>query len=86
MGITGHDVYPMHKAGKLQEINDYCRCDVLDTYFVFLRTRVLQGKLKLDEEQRLVAETRSWLEVRATATPVYAHYLEHWGEWRAPQD
>ena len=34
--------------GKLAEINNYCRCDVLDTYFVFLRTRVLVGQLTLD--------------------------------------
>ena len=34
-------VQDMYDAGRLAEINDYCRCDVLDTYFVFLRTRVL---------------------------------------------
>ena len=42
--------------GKLAEIHDYCRCDVLDTYFVFLRTRVLLGRLTLDEEQGIIAE------------------------------
>ncbi|MFN0052276.1 MAG: 3'-5' exonuclease [Planctomycetales bacterium] len=85
-GIDGSKVQDMYDAGQVQEINDYCRCDVLDTYFVFLRTRVLQGKLKLDDEQRLVSETRTWLESRAAATPVYAHYLEHWGEWNAPAE
>jgi predicted PolB exonuclease-like 3'-5' exonuclease len=48
MGITGHDVYPMHKAGKLQEINDYCACDTIDTYFVFLRTKVLMGHVTIE--------------------------------------
>jgi 3'-5' exonuclease len=85
-GVDGSQVQDMHDAGQVQEINDYCRCDVLDTYFVFLRTRVLLGKLKLEDEQTLVEETRKWLESRAEATPAYAHYLEHWGEWLPPTD
>jgi len=76
----------MHDAGQAQEINDYCRCDVLDTYFVFLRTRVLLGKLKLEEEQTLVGEVKTWLESKAPQVPVYGHYLEHWGEWLPPGD
>ncbi|HEY6565270.1 MAG TPA: 3'-5' exonuclease, partial [Pirellulaceae bacterium] len=40
MEITGYMVQDMYDAGRLQEITDYCRCDVLDTYFVFLRTQV----------------------------------------------
>jgi predicted PolB exonuclease-like 3'-5' exonuclease len=39
---SGDQVYGMYKNGKIQEINDYCMCDTLDTYFVFLRTRVLE--------------------------------------------
>ncbi|MSR57664.1 MAG: 3'-5' exonuclease [Planctomycetaceae bacterium] len=85
-GVDGSKVQDMYEAGQIQAINDYCRCDVLDTYFVFLRTRVLLGKLKLDEEQELVAETKAWLESRAETLPVYADYLKHWGEWAAPGD
>jgi predicted PolB exonuclease-like 3'-5' exonuclease len=84
--IDGSKVQDMYDAGQAQEINDYCRCDVLDTYFVFLRTRVLQGKLKLEEEQRLVADAKTFLEARASAVPAYAHYLEHWGEWQPPKE
>ena len=85
-GVDGSKVQDMFEAGKLQEINDYCRCDVLDTYFVFLRSRVLLGKLKLDEEQKLVAEVKTWLEDRAYSIAAYAHYLSHWGEWHPPVD
>ena len=70
--------------GKLAEINDYCRCDVLDTYFVFLRTSVLLGQLSLEDEQRLVQETRQWLEDQAEQSPAYQSYLEHWGSWHNP--
>jgi predicted PolB exonuclease-like 3'-5' exonuclease len=83
-GIDGSKIQDMLDAGQAQEINDYCRCDVLDTYFVFLRSRVLLGKLTLEEEQRIVAETKSWLESHAGERRAYAHYLEHWGDWQPP--
>ena len=35
MDVHGDMVQDMYDAGRLCEINDYCRCDVLDTYFVF---------------------------------------------------
>jgi predicted PolB exonuclease-like 3'-5' exonuclease len=85
-GIDGSQVQDLYDAGRADEINDYCRCDVLDTYFVFLRSRVLLGKLALDEEQRIVAETRDWLESQAGERKAFAHYLEHWGDWEPPPE
>jgi hypothetical protein len=83
-GIDGSKIQDMYDAGEVEAINDYCRCDVLDTYFVFLRSRVLLGKLPLDEEQRIVEETKIWLEQRQESHPSYAHYLQHWGDWQPP--
>ena len=85
-GIDGSQIQDMHDAGRIEEINDYCRCDVLDTYFVFLRTRVMLGKLSLDDEQQIVAATRRWLEEQAGASPAFRHYLDHWGDWDPPGD
>ena len=84
MEVQGHMVQDMYDEGKLSEINDYCRCDVLDTYFVFLRSRVLIGKLLIDEEQRIVAETKTWLEETSADVPVYQEYLDGWGDWQNP--
>lgn len=83
-GIDGSQIQGMYDAGRLEEINDYCRCDTLDTYFVFLRSRVLLGKLPIDEEQAIVEETKAWLESQAETSPAYRHYLEHWGDWEPP--
>jgi hypothetical protein len=77
-------VQDMYEAGRLAEINDYCRCDVLDTYFVFLRSRVVAGQLSLDTEQQLIAETKGWLETQAAASAAYRQYLDHWGDWPNP--
>ncbi|MGE3317456.1 MAG: ribonuclease H-like domain-containing protein [Planctomycetaceae bacterium] len=84
-GIDGSKIQDMYDAGKATEINDYCRCDVLDTYFVFLRSRVLLGKLSLADEQEIMDETKAWLEGEAKNCTAYRHYLEHWGDWQPPE-
>jgi 3'-5' exonuclease len=84
MDVQGFMVQDLYTEGKLAEINDYCRCDVLDTYFVFLRCAVLIGRLTLDQEQEIVATTRQWLEQQSEAMPVYGTYLERWGSWENP--
>ena len=84
MDVQGDMVQDMFDAGRLAEINDYCRCDVLDTYFVFLRTRVLLGQLTLEAEQQLIAQTKQWLESKADGSPAYRVYLDHWGDWANP--
>jgi len=84
MDVQGHMVQDMHDAGRLAEINDYCRCDVLDTYFVFLRSRVLMGQLPLETEQMIVAETKKWLEDNAERVAAFSMYLDRWGDWVNP--
>ncbi|MFV1968296.1 MAG: 3'-5' exonuclease [Pirellulaceae bacterium] len=84
MAVQGDMVQDLYNEGKLDEINDYCRCDVLDTYFVFLRVAVLLGRLPLDEEQQIVTETKEWLSDRAADSAAYRAYLEHWGDWPNP--
>jgi 3'-5' exonuclease len=90
MDVQGHMVQDLFNDGKLAEINDYCRCDVLDTYFVFLRSRVMVGQLDLAREQELIGTTKQWLLQRADENAqaggrhAYAMYLENWGDWQNP--
>ena len=84
MEVAGYMVQDLYDAGKLEEINAYCRCDVLDTYFIFLRTRVLVGELTLANEQKLVAQTRDWIKERSQRDSACRLYLEHWGDWPNP--
>jgi predicted PolB exonuclease-like 3'-5' exonuclease len=78
---SGSQVEDLYRRGRLQEINDYCLQDVLDTYFVFLRTRVLAGKLRLEAEQALVEEAKEWLEARSASMPALGSYLKAFGAW-----
>lgn len=84
MDVQGDMVQDMVDAGRLAEINDYCRCDVLDTYFVFLRSRVLTGQLTLSVEQQIIAATKQWLEEKAEHVGAYRLYLDRWGDWPNP--
>jgi predicted PolB exonuclease-like 3'-5' exonuclease len=79
--VRGEKVYPMFLEGKIQEINDYCVFDTLDTYFVLLRTRVLTGELSLEDEHRAVLRAREWLQQQVGALPALQTYLDNWGDW-----
>ena len=83
MDVQGCMVQDLYEQGELERINNYCRCDVLDTYFVFLRTAVLTGMLTLESEQQIVEETKQWLEQRQD-NPAYSSYLASWGDWTSP--
>ncbi len=78
---SGDQVHEMFRQGKMKEINDYCVQDVLDTYFVFLRTRVLLGELGIDAEQDIVRRTRDFLFVNKEKVSAYESYLKNWGDW-----
>ena len=81
MDVQGHMVQDLYNEGRLEEINDYCRCDALDTYFVFLRSRVLLGQISLDQEQQIIDEAKAWLVARSVERRAYQLYLERWGDW-----
>jgi predicted PolB exonuclease-like 3'-5' exonuclease len=76
--VQGDMVLDLHRQGKHHEISEYCRCDVLDTYFVFLRLQVLMGRITSDIENELVAQTRRMLEEQSDKHLGYRTYLQAW--------
>ncbi len=76
--VQGDMVLEMYRAGQLSEISEYCRCDVLDTYFVFLRVQVLMGRLTVEKETELIEATRGMLERQSGDHIGYRRYLEAW--------
>ena len=45
VGVDGKDVGPMVHAGRIEEVRNYCLCDVVQTAGVFLRVQLLRGEL-----------------------------------------
>jgi predicted PolB exonuclease-like 3'-5' exonuclease len=77
MDVSGDQVYEMYKAGKYQEINDYCMFDTLDTYFIFLRTRVLTGDITPEQEIELIARAKKTLETQSAELPALKQYADN---------
>lgn len=76
LDVKGDMVLEMFQANQLEEIHRYCRCDVLDTYFVFLRHQLIQGDITRDQEQELVKKAYGFLESRSDEEPAYREYME----------
>ena len=78
---TGDQVYQMLLDGKLRQINDYCTFDTLDTYFVFLRSRILVGSVTLEKEHQLVMKAKEFVRGQVDQFPALQEYLDNWGDW-----
>lgn len=76
--MNGSSVYSMILTGNHAAVNEYCSFDVLDTYFVFLRSMVLTGSLTLSEEQQLRTEAHAWLHTESEKQQHLKRYLERW--------
>jgi len=79
--VAGDQVYQLVLDGKIQQINDYCLFDTLDTYFVFLRTRVMVGALTLEKEHQLVLKAKEFVRGHVDQYPALQQYMDNWGEW-----
>jgi 3'-5' exonuclease len=53
-GMDGSQVEAYFKAGRIQEISDYCKSDVINTYRLWLRHELFRGRL--DQKQFEVSE------------------------------
>ncbi len=76
--VAGDRVYSLWREGRLPEINDYCMCDTLDTYFVFLRSCVMRGDITLQKETALVHDARDFIGQLVKDHPGLQDYLAHW--------
>lgn len=78
LDVKGDMVLDLWREGRKDLIAAYCLCDVLDTYFVFIRSRVLYGDLSPKDELRLKENARSIVEDMAFDNPHLDKYLENW--------
>lgn len=77
-GVSGGDVYNLWKSGEYKAVADYCIRDTLDTYLVFLRTRVMVGQLNHSQETSLRKDLMDKLTEMGAKQQVYLDYLDDW--------
>lgn len=85
METQGHMVQEMFDAGEHFKIDDYCLADAADTYFVFLRTLVMRGRLSLVREQALVEAAQEKLLEMSKTQGYFKDYLKHFSLWDPQQ-
>lgn len=85
MDTKGCMVQELWDAGEHVRIDDYCLCDVLDTYFVHLRVAVLRGKVKPEDENGLVEAAHQQIEAAVGEYTGLREYLDKFRYWHAPE-
>ena len=76
IGMSGADVWPQYRAGKLAAIRDYCETDVLNTWLLFLRFQFMRGHLQASQLESELERTREYL--RASTAPHLQAFLHAW--------
>jgi predicted PolB exonuclease-like 3'-5' exonuclease len=59
--IEGSQVQGLYEAGRMDEIHRYCRSDVIQTYFLFLRVELMRGKIDRPAYERARESASSFL-------------------------
>lgn len=81
MDTKGDMVQEMYEADKLYEIEDYCLGDTMDTYFVFLRWKVVRGSISLDQEKKLAEQALEKMKNHSKETGYFKKYIENFKFW-----
>jgi len=55
--VDGSQVQELWEAGRLAEIHEYCRRDVIQPYFLFLRVELVRGRITAERYRQLLEET-----------------------------
>jgi len=76
LGMDGSAVHAAILAGKLDDVRRYCETDVLNTYLLYQRFRLLRGELAAGEYAKEISLTRE--KIAATPAPHWAEFIAAW--------
>ncbi len=77
IGIGGAEVANAVAAGRLAEVRSYCECDVMNTYLLYQRFRMMRGELAAGEYASEISLARE--RVAAIDAPHWREFLAAWG-------
>lgn len=76
MGMDGSQVWKSWLEGRAEEVRAYCETDVVNTWLVYCRFRLLRGELDQQAYESEIDLVRSTLQ--ASTAPHWAQYLDAW--------
>ncbi len=77
--VHGDQVLQLYYAGEQAKIDEYCRSDVLNTYWLFLKYELLRGKITKDDYLNYIAVMGEFLQKECAGmsyTPVFCEFIE----------
>ena len=70
VGVDGSQVAPLVHAGKLDEVNAYCLCDVAQTAAIFLRVELLRGVFDRERYRAAARALLAFIDEQPRLAPV----------------
>jgi predicted PolB exonuclease-like 3'-5' exonuclease len=75
-GIDGSQVEQLFAEGRITEVADYCECDVVSTYRLWLLHELFKGAISAEEHERSELALSDFIVTRIQDKP-------HWARLRA---
>jgi hypothetical protein len=78
LGMDGSEVHAAVEAGRIDEVRRYCETDVMNTYLLYLRFRLMRGEIGAEDYAKELSLARE--KMLAGSAP---HWLEFVAAWDA---
>ena len=76
VGMHGADVGKAIAAGRIGDVRAYCECDVVNTYLVYQRFRLMRGEIDAGEYARELSLVRE--RIGASEAPHWREFTIAW--------
>ena len=76
LGMDGGDVNAAIAAGRIDDVRRYCETDVMNTYLLYLRFRLLRGLYSAVEYEQEVSLARE--KIAASGAPHWREFIAAW--------
>ena len=76
LGMDGSEVHAAVEAGRLVEVRRYCETDVMNTYLLYLRFRLLRGEVTAGEYGKEISLARE--RIVAAGAPHWQEFIAAW--------
>jgi predicted PolB exonuclease-like 3'-5' exonuclease len=82
LGMDGSEVAAAVAAGRLDDVRRYCETDVLNTFLLYTRFRLMRGELTAGEYAAEISLVRE--KIGASGAPHWREFLAAWGGEAGP--
>jgi hypothetical protein len=76
LGMDGADVATAVAAGRIDDVRNYCECDVLNTYLLYQRFRLMRGEVDAGEYARELSLVRE--RIGGADAPHWRTFVAKW--------